>query len=301
MKTCVLLSTYNGSKYVGEQIDSIVKQRRTPDYLLIRDDGSSDCTIDICRNMLLASNLNVTYVAGENIGPSRSFIELAKLALKTDADIFFFCDQDDIWEPDKIAIFSDEFRTKKNCHRAVFSRLMVVDEHNTPLELSRMPRKLGLGNALVENVMTGCALACNRAVLVDLAMFSTAPPTLHDHLIYVISTLFGDSIYIPRPLTRYRQHGSNVVGYTLGLLNGTRKRVTRVLYGPRHFKSHLAMTVLEKFSDRISEHDRRTLYLVAMSPHSVSSRFRLALSTRLWRQKAIHSITWRVLCLIGRF
>jgi glycosyltransferase involved in cell wall biosynthesis len=301
MKTCVLLSTYNGELFIQDQIDSIIRQTTPPDYLVVRDDGSSDRTLEIIQNRIKESEISLQIILGENMGPAKSFMELFHLGVATDADVFFFCDQDDIWEQEKISVFVSRFNGLPQIPRAVFSKLLLVDETNKPISLTIPPRKIGFGNSIIENVMTGCALACNRSLLKLVSERSFDDPPMHDHLIYIISTMLGTVEYIETPLTRYRQHGKNVLGYSTSTWRSFKGKFNRILRGKNYKKSTLAENTLRSYGDLMPSPDRRTLEMVAQCPASMIARVKLAFSSRLWRQNKFHGMTWRALCLLGLF
>ena len=301
MKTCILLSTYNGERFVKEQIDSLVQQTSPPDYILVRDDGSSDRTLDIIKECTSGSKITLEILQGNNIGPARSFVELFDLGLATDATIFFFCDQDDIWEREKIAQFVERFDKPDATPQTVFSQLLLVDAVNKPIAETTPPARIGFGNSMIENVMTGCALACNRSLIKLLSERKLENPPMHDHLIYITSTLFGKIYYIENPLTRYRQHGSNVLGYSTSTWRSFKGKLRRIMLGKNYKKSELAQNILLAYGDIIPEQERRTLELIAQCRSSRMARLRLAASSRLWRQKKFHGATWRTLCLLGFF
>ena len=97
-KVCVLMSTYNGEKYLKEQIDSILKQKGVKVNLLVRDDGSTDNTLSLLEEYKKKGLLD--YCCGSNMKPARSFMEL--LSIAPDSDYYAFSDQDDYWEHDKL-------------------------------------------------------------------------------------------------------------------------------------------------------------------------------------------------------
>lgn len=301
MRTCILLSTFNGAMYVREQLQSLLLQSVLPSCVVIRDDGSTDSTLAIVGEVFTGSDIEVTVSAGKNMGPQESFRELMLMGLKTNADVFFFCDQDDVWEETKIEVFLREFIHDPAVPMAVFSRLLLVDAGNAPIGLSRPPNRIGLGNALVENVMTGCALAINRSQVQIAARIRIDPPIMHDHHVYILASLFGRSRYIEAPLTRYRQHGGNVVGYSSSFWDSIFRKVGRIARGEGYRKSLLAEQILTLVGDDISPSQRETLRLVSDCPRSLLARLRLVLSGRLWRQKLLDEIAWRILCLSGHF
>lgn len=105
----IALATYNGARFLREQLDSITRQTRLPDHMVIRDDGSTDETLEIARQFARAANFEVTLLSdGKRLGPMENFLAAAEAC---GAEMIAFCDQDDIWEPSKLAI----------CERALVS------------------------------------------------------------------------------------------------------------------------------------------------------------------------------------
>ena len=99
-KVNIIVSTYNGSKYIREQLKSLFDQSYPNIDIYVRDDGSDDGTLDILKEYEASGT--VTLIRGENLGFCGSFMELLRLTDK--GDFWSFCDQDDIWYPDKVAL-----------------------------------------------------------------------------------------------------------------------------------------------------------------------------------------------------
>ena len=105
-KVLILMSVYNGEKYLVEQIESLIHQERVDVSILVRDDGSSDGTIDILENYKTKGILD--FYTGENLRPARSFMHL--LFNAPDCDYYAFCDQDDVWLPEKLLVATDALK-----------------------------------------------------------------------------------------------------------------------------------------------------------------------------------------------
>ena len=106
----VLMSTYNGEKYIKEQIDSIFAQTYQGRItILIRDDGSSDATKETVQALAKSDLRDVVFIEGENCGPQKSFLNLIQSA--PEASWYFFADQDDVWDDDKIEIAVNAMHT----------------------------------------------------------------------------------------------------------------------------------------------------------------------------------------------
>ena len=109
-KVLILVSTYNGEKYLPEQLDSLYAQEGVDIHILVRDDGSKDNTIGILKNYQ-GSKGKMTIIEGENIGAGQSFLALINEATTNypDYDYYAFCDQDDVWYGNKVVIKDSDF------------------------------------------------------------------------------------------------------------------------------------------------------------------------------------------------
>lgn len=220
-KCAILMATYNGQRFLQQQLDSLLTQTYSDFSIQIRDDGSTDSTVDIIK-MYAAEHPNRIHLDGVNkstIGPRANF---SRLLEKTDADYIFFCDQDDIWLPEKLEVLQQRLVAMESKHGdsaplLVHSDLEVVDEHLNILDSSfwhyqhLCPEKMQtLNRLLVQNCVTGCAMAINRT----LANFGPIPEEaiMHDWWLALIATAAGHIQHEPRSLTKYRQHNSNDTG-----------------------------------------------------------------------------------------
>ena len=120
----ILMSTYNGKAYLQEQLRSVLEQTVSDFLLLIRDDGSSDGTVDLLREI---SDPRVRLILGENLGPAGSFFALLDAARQENADFVFFCDQDDVWMPDKLETLLSEIAKCPAGPALVFSDFAMID------------------------------------------------------------------------------------------------------------------------------------------------------------------------------
>lgn len=219
----ILLSTYDGAEYVAEQIESIRRQTMSDWTLLVRDDGSSDETVQIVRQLAETDRrILLTQDGGGNLGPAGSFGLLLKRAAEAGACYVALADQDDVWRPDKLArelelLQSREAEVGANTPILVHSDLTVVAEdlsvvHPSFLRFQGLDREAGapLGRLLVQNFVTGCTVVLNRA-LVDVA---TPLPkvVMHDWWLALCAAALGQLVYLPAPTVLYRQHGRNAAG-----------------------------------------------------------------------------------------
>lgn len=230
----VLMSTYNGEKFIREQIDSILNQKSVQVELLIRDDGSSDSTQAILQEYVQQYK-NVNFYQGENVGVGRSFMDLLKNAPQ--ADYYAYADQDDFWLEDKleraIRIMEDAYTkeseliynkeacadTGSNIPILYASNQMLVNEKLEKLGMRFLnePRH-DLIQEIASNKLSGCTMVMNKE-LREIAIKKENLPDdyilytrLHDTWTVIMACIFGIVLYDENTGILYRQHEKNVVG-----------------------------------------------------------------------------------------
>ncbi len=229
MKVAVLLASYNGEQYIREQIDSLLAQTYQDFILLIRDDQSADSTYSIEKEYekKKAGQIKVFRRDEGTAGSKYNFWELCRLALQTDAAYFMFCDQDDVWNRDKIECTLNRM-TRTECEKGNVPILVHTDLRVTDRELNILsdsfisyralkPQCTSINRLLVQNNVTGCTMMANRALMEKAVRISDTYVdriALHDWWFAVTASLFGEISFIDAPTVRYRQHGDNVVGAT---------------------------------------------------------------------------------------
>lgn len=216
----ILLSTFNGEKFIQDLLESLKAQTFRDFRLLIRDDGSNDNTIDIIRNFEKERTLNMEFIPGEsNIGAVSSF---GLLFEKSDADYIMFCDQDDVWMPQKIertfaAMQKAEAANDADTPILVFTNLKVVDENLNLLNESffKYQRlntgRLALSQQLVQNIPCGCTMLLNRALVKQVGKIPS-DAVMHDHWVSLVTSVFGKFVFIDEATILYRQHKHNTFG-----------------------------------------------------------------------------------------
>lgn len=219
-RVSIALCTYNGERFLREQLDSFLTQTRLPDELVICDDRSSDSTVSIIESFSDAAPFPVhLYINETNLGSTGNFQRAISLC---GGDLIFLSDQDDVWRHDKVDALCQIFRANPNVG-LVFSDAEVVGADLRPLGYrlwqsmefgARSQARLEAGGAfevlLKHNVVTGAAMAFRRS-LRDVAM-PIPSEWIHDGWIAMILSLCSELRSYREPLIRYRQHGQNQVG-----------------------------------------------------------------------------------------
>lgn len=209
----VLMSTYNGEKYLANQLDSILNQSGIEVSILIRDDGSKDSTKDILKKYAL-DNPNIGWYEGENLGPQRSFFHLLRKA-DNSADYYAFSDQDDYWMKEKLEK-AVEYLDKKNksipllyAGEVIYASEDLKEQQKFAYKNEREP---AFGNALVENICIGCTQVFNVQLLKLVQKEQPQNNVWHDWWMYLTASCFGEVIYDTRAFILYRQHEKNQLG-----------------------------------------------------------------------------------------
>ena len=219
----IILPTYNGYQYLEEQLKSIIIQKIKNDWsLLIRDDNSTDLTQNIIYNYqdkYPHKIFSINY-SKKNLGITSN---IACLLEQSKSDYIMFCDQDDIWLPNKIEttlnkMLEMEKEYGKQTPILIHTDLKVVDNNLNLISpsfrnyqnIEPNPKNL-LPRLLVQNFVTGCTMMINKP-LRDLIIPIPTQAIMHDWWIALIAASFGKIAYISEPTVLYRQHQQNTVG-----------------------------------------------------------------------------------------
>lgn len=215
----ILLATLNSSRFLKEQLDSILKQDHSCFELLIRDAGSSDSTLQIIDEYKRCYPEKIRFLGSGKTGAGENFNILLEAS---DAELVMFSDHDDVWMPDKISRSVKRYQSlAAECREGtpilVFTDSSVVDHHLKRIADSMLafqhlsPFKTHLHNLILQNVASGNTMLLNRA-LVSLALPIPAAAVMHDHWIMLAAAAFGKIGYLDQSTLLYRQHENNVYG-----------------------------------------------------------------------------------------
>lgn len=299
-RVCVLLSTYNGARYLKPQLDSLLAQDYPEIVIQVRDDGSNDSTLKILESYA-ARHSTIRVTQGTNVGVSRSFLTLLAEA-DSNCGYFAFCDQDDVWLPDKISIAVQNLNLPDyHVPTLYFSRVEYVDDVLCHLRTSSAPRRPGFGNALVENCAPGCTMLLNQAA--RQLILSRLPSSIfvHDSWAYLVVSAFGRLIFHDVARIKYRQHATNVFGAVTNPVSLVRQRLQRLRRGqPQEYLAQ-AQEFARLYSDSLSPAHRHTLQRFLQCRQSLSRRIVYALTMDTWRQSRWESLILRILILLGHY
>lgn len=222
------LATYNGEKFIIDQLASLVKQTKMPDEVIIIDDCSSDSTVSLIKKFISEHKLtNWKLVTNSiNLGYEKNFRKLIQLL---SGDIIFLCDQDDIWLPNRIEECSTILRENENISLLSCS-FNIINSKNKKIEI---PQRSGYSNNnlikypirknkiekidfkylyMHENYAQGCCM-CVRREIVDTYLKMNKTNIIHDLALNLIASIENRSYFYNKPLINYRIHENNAVGY----------------------------------------------------------------------------------------
>lgn len=255
MQVAVLMSTYNGEKYIREQIDSILSQIKVNVTLFIRDDGSTDSTVKII-TQYTEKYSNIKLWVGENIGVGNSFMQLL-YSLTDEFDYYAFSDQDDIWLNEKLERAIEKI-SKNTVPTLYVSNQILVDKNGRKLGMRYVQKPdLSYMQTLSNNKATGCTMLWNKALNDRLTDINARPSKIlldnriHDVWISAVAGLIGEIVYDQNGYILYRQHENNVVGVKKITVFGTLKSQIEKLVGkkPRNGRSMLAYELIKGYPE----------------------------------------------------
>lgn len=220
----VLLATYNGEKYLFEQIDSLINQNEVDVDVYIHDDFSNDSTNDVIKKLLSEHPDNI------NLLPSQKKLGVVAtyqfLLDRVESDYYFFCDQDDVWYADKIIDELEILYNSKTVPSMVYSDLEVVDSNLNVITASmfkhmKVNHTEEINKLIVQNVITGNTVGFNRQlrdIVVNDFRMDDDRILMHDGWLGLVASVFGELTFLNQPTVKYRQHANNVVGAKKGRL-----------------------------------------------------------------------------------
>lgn len=307
----VLLATYNGERYLRQQWASLEAQEGVQLVVHVGDDGSSDGTVALVRELAAVPRGAVRAVHWLDAPPrrsaTRSFLLLMADAVRRcpDARWFAWCDQDDAWLPGKLAAALAVLAPYADRERPALygGRTLAVDEDDREGGLSPLfLRPPSFRNAVTQNIMGGNTMVMNRAAAELVAASAHLEVVTHDWLTYqLVSGADGFLHYDPRPFVRYRQHGHNVIGSNLGW-RARWDRLLRMLRGEYREWNALNVAALAQRATVLTPGNRAVLEAFRQAREAPTPWGRMAWLRRsgAFRQKPLEQLMLWVACLLRR-
>jgi hypothetical protein len=303
----VLLSTYNGARFLREHLTSLVAQEHANWTLYWRDDGSADESVSIVNEFAAQLGSGRCIALDDrygHLGATGSFLALLRAVLPTlgEQDIVAFADQDDVWLPHKLGAGVAALLLDVNGAPALYcARQILVDATLRPLGLSDLLlRPTGFPAALAQNVATGCTVMLNHRGVELVAASRPAVTLIHDWWCYLLITAAGGRVlHDEEPVVLYRQHGGNLIGAPASML---RRGVAALRRGPAMFMAMLRQHVaaLEAHQYLLTATARGQLTVIDRALRGgMLARLRAIRMPGLHRQTWLQTVVFRCWFLLG--
>lgn len=299
----VIMSTYNGSKYIKNQLDSLCLQKSVSIKLFVRDDGSSDNTVDIIELYRDKFEL-LKIVCEENIGATASFYRAAKMVdvdRNFDSDYYAFCDQDDIWLNVKLKTAIDKLQKNDSSKPILYySNLMMMNNNNELLGMLIDNRNVpgSRYNALSAINTYGCTCVFNKIALDKFCRIQSKREFIyHDNWMYSVCSFLGMTYYDNSSYIKYRQTGSNVSGEKKTGLSLWKYRISKIfsLKQDNHLYENIAAELIDDFSDELQTYDIKLLTCIRNYRKSFRDKIYLLTTSRMKTGNVSKNV-----CVIGR-
>lgn len=295
----VLLSAYNGGAYIKEQLDSIIAQD-TDVEILVRDDGSSDNTREILN--AYAADGKINWYSGDNLGCAKSFWQLMKDA--GDADYYAFCDQDDVWDTDKLSAAVDMLKMRDNSKPLLYMGTVRVVDQNLKIISDQGAAnnfKGTFGEALISSAAPGCTFVFNRAAREILARYDGNGIDIHDWMAHKIIAAFGEIVIDSVPHMAYRQHGNNVIGAERRGLKAKWKKIKRFINGSStNVRLKAAKIIKANYYDSLSKANQKILDDLVNYKNGFAAKLKLLRNKNISTTSKMTNFKLKLLILLGK-
>ena len=300
-RVLILLSSYNGEKYLTEQAESILTQEGGFDLTLrIRDDGSKDATADTVQALQEKYPGRVEYLKGENVGCNASFFALLDGA--SGYDFYGLCDQDDKCLPGKVeaaveALLQAEGPTLWACPS------LTADENLNPVGVTRKKlRAITPANTLIQNICPGHNQFFNNELLALIQRpRDVSRIYVYDLWIAGLAALYGQILFDETPRTLYRQHGGNELGYGKGRLGRILKAGRRAMEGEGEKNKRQMAYFTQENAEALEPLGLTAAVEEFLKADSFGKRLRFLLHCPFYRQSRLESFLFRAAFLLGKY
>ena len=291
----VLMSSYNGEKFIEEQIDSILNQRGVNVNLLIRDDGSKDSTPAILEGYKKRGLLD--YYIGENIGWRASFMDLVSKAPQS--EYYAFSDQDDHWKDNKLRVGVETLEAKPSGPKLYMSNVIYWKDGeekglSMPLEI-----RTDLYYTSLFCDAFGCTMVFNKELMDIVKANQPKIIVAHDVWFYELAAVLGVLYYDGSSYIQYRQHDNNQLGYDKYFWEKFSRRIKSYsrIWGV-HNKDLVSQELLKCYGHLITPDNKEILSVVANYRSSLRCYFRLLFSKQFFHKEFLTNVGLKFRVLI---
>lgn len=300
-KVQILLSTYNGEKYLREQLDSFLNQEGVENIkVMIRDDGSTDHTPEILREYSQRYGFDV--VIGENIGVNDSMFWLFNHC-DLSCDYYAISDQDDVWMKEKLVTAVSKLRSFNELKPAMFASCSeIVDNKLRHLGSSLVPKKgVSFFNAMVQNVTPGHTQVFNRAMMLEVIEKGISDVHVIDWWLYLVATGIGEIAFDTDFTVKHRQHGENAVGYELSFWKQTLHRLKKVRNNKGNSIALQLRAFYKHYGKTLNYEKKHEVECYFSCQKNLFRRIGYVTKCRAFRQTCFETIAFKLLYVLGKY
>ncbi|WP_346677478.1 MULTISPECIES: glycosyltransferase [Thomasclavelia] len=293
----VLLSSYNGEKYISDQIKSIYAQKEVNVSLIVRDDGSNDNTIKLLR--MLGKKLNFKWYSGDNIGAAFSFQELL-FDCNLDSDYYAFSDQDDIWKEEKLIKGINKMIRFEDVPCLYYSNYEIVDNQLNNLKSVKL-KLYTLGNTILGQAPLGCTMILNKKMIEIVRKKKSEKMRMHDHWCLLTCLAYdGKVIYGHEKTLLYRQHSNNVVGGNPNI-NTKIKRYYRSFFYGNNERLQQILEFKKIHGSYLSQNNINIINLICSYKECLINKIRVIFNRQLKTGSFFKDIIFIISIIFNRF
>ena len=267
MKISIVMATYNGEKYIQEQIDSIFAKTRQADEVLFFDDGSTDKTPQIVKSFIEKHNLKDTWKFEKNRENKGYILNFLDGADKATGDVIFYADQDDIWDYRKLELMEQGFLEHSDMKACYCLRHFInADGSEIPMRHAFMTnvkvrtngfQKVSMNEAVKYNKSPGLCLAIKKGLITETRKMILENNLTHDLPIGTVAAIYNGYYVLNQKLVYYRQHGRNISAARVNL-KSRMSRIDKQIDG-RQGRLDQMEAIYKSYFNAISNTDRKNL------------------------------------------
>ena len=300
IRIAVLMSTYNGERFLCEQIDSILSQEGDFELsVFIRDDGSTDHTISILQSYQYHSCVDVIY--GNNIGVNASLMDLIN-HIDTLYDYYSISDQDDVWYKYRLQTAINYLKGHEQQVSLWSCMEELADQEMKVYASLPLPKHLGeFYNAMLQNKTPGHTQVFNQKLFELLRGYPASKMYLYDRVIYMIACAFGQVLYAERSCGRYRQHTSNEMGFDHNNWKVFLHRIKVFMGGQFEENAKQLKFFSEYYADRLDMKIIKEIESFLYSRQTFLNRVRYSINTKVICDSRLELLFFRVAYILGAF
>lgn len=305
MRVEVLMSTYNGEKFLKEQIDSILAQSNIDIHLTVRDDGSKDGTTNILEEYEANNPSKIHIIKGENLGYKKSFTELLNLA-EPDYDFYAFADQDDIWLQKKCSTAAEMINQHKDSIAMYVSSVKICDENCKELYTNDFStRTQSLKGIFIRYSYSGCVMMFTKKLKELAQKVSSRIPSgfkipSHDFLISTLAFCYGTVIVDSNSYILHRRWENSVTPGGKGILNRIKSEL-KFIFKSKLDNYFMARIIEINNKTSLSEENAKFIESVILQHKSIKERIKLINDKKFNCGIKICDLETRVKILFGNY